>query len=249
MIGMVLASILLAIAAFVILELIYVQWNGDKVPAPNIVRTPVTSGSGPPLSYVVLGDSTAISQGSDYKDGFAALTAQELAKTHTVTLTNLGVSGARLGDVLKTQVSLVKQYKPDVILIAAGANDVTHLTLSASAKGTLESIAKELIEQQCSVKIVLTGSPDMGAIPRFPQPLRSFAGTRSEQLNEVFLAVVEHRELTFAPIAAQTGTTIRQHPEWFAADKFHLKAEGYATWVPVLNLAISGALSQQPDHC
>ena len=46
----------------------------------------------------------------------------------------------------------------------------------------------------------------------------------------------------FAHIADETGKTFLEHPEYFAADKFHPLDEGYAVWVPILNAAIDKAL-------
>ena len=95
----------------------------------------------------------------------------------------------------------------------------------------------------------LTGAPDMGAIPRFPQPLRWLAGIRTTAVNRPIQAVIQDKKLTFAPIAAKTGSVFRQNPGLFAADKFHPNSEGYQLWTPVINAALDEALQNQPSHC
>src|SRR5688572_552909 len=79
--------------------------------------------SGPKLTYVVLGDSTAAAVGTDYESGIAVQTATELAKRHAVTKVNLGVTGARMRDVRERQLPEAVALRPDVVLLSAGAND------------------------------------------------------------------------------------------------------------------------------
>src|SRR6476660_8507001 len=73
--------------------------------------------SGSTLAYVVLGDSTAAGQGAPYENGIAVLTARELAKTRTVMLTNLAISGARTRDILAVQLPAAERLRPDLVLI------------------------------------------------------------------------------------------------------------------------------------
>lgn len=242
---------LAVVVAFVVFEGLFVVFNGSKVPTPNIPRQPLAAGKGSSLNYVVLGDSTAVAQGADYQQGFAVATTQHLAADHAVTMYNLAVSGARTADVLNQQLpQMPKQVqKLDLVLIAVGPNDVTHLTSSTSVKNSLQKITDQLVRQNCDVKIVLTGSAQMGAVPRFPQPLRALMGWRTTQLNKIFDQVINQKQLTFAPIAKKTGPTFEQNPALFAPDKFHPNAEGYAIWIPVLNAALDDALASQPSHC
>ena len=67
-------------------------------------------------------------RGAPYERGIAVATARHLATRGPVTLTNLAVSGARFGDVRRDQLPAAVRSRPDVVLVAAGANDVTGLT-------------------------------------------------------------------------------------------------------------------------
>jgi len=51
-----------------------------------------------------------------------------------VILRNLGVSGATWTDVRAAQLPAAVRASPDVVVLAAGANDVTHLTPLGSAR-------------------------------------------------------------------------------------------------------------------
>lgn len=238
---MIVMSVVALVVCFVLFEVLYVKYSGSAVPAPTIARSTQTIGTGPNLTYVVMGDSTAIAQGGNYAQGYAEASAQHLAKHNTVHWKNLAVSGARANDVLATQIPQAVAMHPDVALIAVGANDVTHATSPSSVRESLEGAIAGLRHANPAIKVVLTGSPDMGSVPRFAQPVRWYAGVRTQQLNKTIEAMATQLHVTFAPVASQTGPTFRKHPELFAADKFHPTDAGYKLWIPVINTALDTA--------
>lgn len=206
-------------------------------------REPVSFGSsGLPLTYVVLGDSTAAGVGAAYESGIAVSTAKELGRQRRVTMTNLAVSGARIRDVRERQLSAAEALRPDVVLLAVGANDVTHLTRVRSMRDDLSEIVRRLRVANPAVQVVLTGSPDMGSPPRVPWLLRGLASGRTKQVNRMFRAEAARLDLVFAPIADTTGPLFRRDRTLFHADRFHPNERGYATWVPVLNEALTVAM-------
>ncbi len=247
----ILAGVLAAMLAFVALlgieALIAVQTvpdDGYRAPsqAPRTFGDPDARRS---LRYVVLGDSTAAGRGAPYESGIAVLTARGLAADRQVTLTNLAVSGARMGDVRSDQLPAALDIAPDVVFVSAGANDVTGLTRLGSVRDDLEQIVQRLRDARREVAIVVTGSPDMGAPPRIPQPLRAIAGWRGRHLTDVVREVVRERDLVLAPIAELTGRRFRADRSLFAADGFHPSAAGYAIWVPVIQAALDRALTRR----
>ncbi len=245
------AVIVLAIVAGVGLLVVetLLALRGPQVAFVPPSPAPTTLGSGPRLEYVVLGDSTAAGQGAAYDRGIAMATARHLARTHRVTLTNLAVSGARMSDVEASQLPAAARRRPDVVLISAGANDVTHLTRADTVTQSLEAVVQSLRAANPEVDIVVTAAPDMGSVPRLAQPLRAVAGWRTGQLNGAIEDVVERRELVLAPIASRTGPAFRRDAQLFAEDRFHPNAEGYATWIPVLTDALDRAVSTRAgDH-
>lgn len=198
--------------------------------------------SAPRLTYVVLGDSTAAGVGGHYDLGIAVSTAKELARRHGVTMTNLAVSGARMRDVRQLQLAAAASLRPDIVLLSAGANDVTHLTRVSSMRADLDEIVRTLRAANPEVKIVITGSPDMGAPPRIPWILRGLANCRTHSANRMFREEATRLNLVFAPIAEVTGPILRRDPTLFDADRFHPNDRGYATWITVLNEALATAV-------
>lgn len=230
--------LVITIVLLIVVEVIIIKYNGKTVAVPNIPREPETIGTGQPLNFVVLGDSTAVGQGSEYDDGIARNSARYLAaKGYAVKFYNFGVSGAVVDDILIKQVPMAQKIQPDLILIVVGANDVTHLTKPSIYHSKLLQTIGSLRASQPQIKIIYTGSPDMGSIPRFPQPARYFAGKRTDQLNARLRDFQIENTVVFAPIAEDTGKIFSENPGLFAQDKFHPNGKGYAAWMPTLKRA------------
>lgn len=235
---------------FVAAEWLLITYNGKVVPAPDVDRGAHTQGSGKPLTYVILGDSTAAGQGASEGKGIGPATAQFLAQDHAVSWYNFAVSGARAEDVATSQLEQAIRIKADIVLISVGSNDVTHLTSPRAIHTSMTTVIDGLLAANCNTRIVLTGSAAMGSVPRIPQPLRWLAGQRANQLNNgVFTQLIHDRELTFAPVAEKTGPTFLKDRSLFAADNFHPNDAGYDVWTPVLTDALKEALRLQPSHC
>ncbi len=216
----------------------------DDYRAPS--TAPRTLGpKGAPLRLVVLGDSTATGRGAPYERGIAVAAARHLATRRRVTLTNLAVSGARLGDVRRAQLPDAARLRPDVVLLAAGANDVTGLTRPSSVRDHLTTIVRLLRRARSDVAIVVTGSPDVGSAPRLAQPLRMVAGLNTRRLNGALESVVRDERLVLAPLAKRTGQRFRDDRSLFAPDGFHPSAAGYAVWIPVIEAALDQATAQR----
>jgi lysophospholipase L1-like esterase len=221
-------------------------------PPPASPRPPAgieTFGTGPSvLRYLVLGDSTAVGVGGTYENGIARQTSRHLSRRGQVLMKNVAVSGARVADVLEDQLPRIGDFRPDLVLLDVGANDVIRLTSAASLARDLEEIYRELVARNCGVRIVVTGAPDMSTPPRIPRLLRGIAGRRTAALNEEFEKFVARRNLVFAPIARETGPLFKRDRSLFDDDRFHPNDRGYATWIEVIEPALDRALAQ-PSRC
>jgi lysophospholipase L1-like esterase len=240
--GVVIAAFLLSFVLF--WQVFYITHHYTaSVPAPQIPRIPETFGlNGPPLQFVVMGDSTSIGQGAEYEQGIARMSARLLAQNHTVTMTNVGISGARVADVRSKQLAKATALKPDLVLRAVGANDVTHLTLLSSVRGNTQAIIAQLQVANPKVHIILTGSPAMGSVARFALLTQWAAGTRVRQVNGIFAGVAaQYSNVLLLPLAKETGYAFKHNPSLFAADNFHPNAAGYAVWQPVVTTGLQTA--------
>jgi len=203
----------------------------------------------PALTFVVIGDSTGAGQGAPYEAGIAVAGARFLAGAgRRVTLVNRSVSGATMADVRREQLEPAATLRPDVVLVAAAANDVTGLVRTGSVTDDLEAIVARLREASPAVRIVVTGSPDVGSSPRLAQPLRAVAGLRARQMNAAIRKLAEREGLVFAPIAARTGPLFRRDRSLFSPDRYHPDARGYATWRAPLVEALAAAMAAPPTR-
>jgi lysophospholipase L1-like esterase len=236
-------AVLLALTAFVVVEVLIIKYNGTPVPEPHIPRQAQTAGSGSPLSYVVLGDSTAVAQGAAYDQGYAVGSWKYLAERYEVTMVNLGVSGATVQTVYEDQVPKAADLKPDVVLLSAGANDATHFTRRATVQTFLQKIIDDLKRANPDVRIVVTRSPAMDSVSRFPIGARQLLGLRTRQINDAYAPLIARNNLFVAPIAERTRAAFLADTSLTASDKFHPSARGYALWTPVINEALDAALA------
>lgn len=231
-----------ALLLIIVVEFLYIRYTGENVPAPEIPREPQVYGNGEPLMYVVMGDSTSIAQGSAYENGFAVQSAKHLAKDRQVTLINTGISGATAKTVRADQLEKAVTYKPDVVLLAVGANDVTHRTNFDAAKADLQAIVDGLRASNPGVVIVFTRSPAVDAVNRFPIGAKQLIRRQVDNFNRSLEPFIADNKLVLAPVAEQTRQAFLDDPTLLAADKFHPNDRGYALWTPVINNALDSAL-------
>lgn len=217
------------------MNFLVIMYGGKPLPKPQIPRDIQTLGQGSPKTYAVLGDSTAVGLGGDYKQGIAMETARHIGKRYTVRFQNFAIAGARTHDVLHEQVPRAVYLKPDFVLLAVGANDVTRRTPLSNIKSDMQAIITKFITVNPRVKIILTGAPAMGVVPRIPQPLRYLAGKRTKQINAVMAKITQKTRVYLAPIAQRTGPILKKQPHVFAPDNFHPNTTGYRLWSPILN--------------
>jgi lysophospholipase L1-like esterase len=236
--GLVFAALVVGTAVVLAVE-IQLARSGARLPHLELVID--RSGSG--RRVVWLGDSTAAGVGastaagalpSQVADRFAATggtpdgPAPKAPLDFGDSLLDLAVSGARVADVLADQVPKVTDIRPDLILISVGANDTIHLTSRRTFRHTYEKVVRALPP---GVPVVLLGVPDMGAIPRFAQPLRAVSGWRGRSLDGEVRRVAAATGAAYVDIAGPTGPPFRRHPgRYFAADDFHPSDAGYGLW-------------------
>jgi lysophospholipase L1-like esterase len=221
--GLVVAAAVVG-AAVVLLVEIQLARAGNRLPDLEMVLDRQGAGR----RTVWLGDSTAAGVGASSASGALPSQVADGLAAPSASVTDLAVSGARVADVLADQVPKVAGLQPDLVLISVGANDTIHLTGRGAFRHTYEELLRALPP---GVRVVLLGVPDMGAIPRFAQPLRAVAGWRGRNLDAEVRRVAADAGAIYADIAGPTGPPFRRHPDrYFAADDFHPSDAGYGLW-------------------
>jgi lysophospholipase L1-like esterase len=168
--------------------------------------------AGGPL-WVALGDSTAQGIGASTPDrGYVGLLLEKLRAhdNHPWRVINLSVTGARLADVVWTQLPRVYVAgDPELVTCAVGANDLIRFGFPRARE---------------ALRALIAGLPSGAVLATCPQGLFP---QRTRELNRIICAEAHAAGLRVADVWANTG------PPWrgkYAGDDFHPNDNGYADW-------------------
>ncbi|WP_033423873.1 SGNH/GDSL hydrolase family protein [Actinomadura flavalba] len=205
--------------------------------------------SGPaPLSFVMLGDSTAAGLGVGSPDETpGALLAAGLSAIsgRGVKLTNVALSGSRSA-ALDGQVERALAARPDVAVIMIGANDVTARVSPAESVGHLVRAVERLRDAGCEV--VVGTCPDLGSVKPLMQPLRWIARRASRRLAAAQTIVVVERGGRSVSLGDLLGHEFAADPlGMFSDDRYHPSARGYAAAAAAVLPSMAAALGLDPD--
>lgn len=234
-----------AVAAMLGIE-IYAALNRDYLPTEPAIAIGGTFGAedATPLRFVVLGDSTAAGVGAgDAAHAYPTVLAERLAaRGRRVTLLALGISGARVADVLHDQVGRAVAAHPQVVFVGIGANDTIHATGLDSIRADMGAIIDRL--QATGASLVVAGAPDMRAAA-FAEPLRSIAGWRGRQVAAAIGDAAHSKGVPVVPLARETGHLFAAAPDRYnSEDDFHPSGAGYALWADAIYPYLENAVDQ-----
>ncbi|MEY2398172.1 MAG: hypothetical protein QOJ00_1346 [Actinomycetota bacterium] len=245
----ILIALVLGLAVVAIGAEILLARRGDKLDTPdvkNLTRTSQSTAPDQPLRVLWLGDSTAAGVGASGPDGaVSSQVAKRLeATTHSSYQTDVvAVSGARVKNLLQTQLPRVASFKPDIVVISVGANDTIHLTSQDLFRKQYEQLITGL--KQANVeprRIVMIGVPDLGATTRLLEPLRTITGVRGRKLDEIVKDISRRFGTQYVDIFTATSAAFRANPAGLlAADNFHPSDAGYALWADAITPAVARA--------
>jgi lysophospholipase L1-like esterase len=188
----------------------------------------------PPLTLVMLGDSTSVGYGTRIPDELPGVIIARGIAAHLdrpVHLRSHGLTGARTAD-LPRQLELCLADRPDVVVILIGANDLRDKVPPWRCAAQLGQAVRALTNR--GIPVVAGTCPDFGVVTAIPQPLRSVLSTWSLRL-----AGLQERAVTAAggrpvALARLVSPQFVGNPDLFAADRFHPSGAGYGRAMQVL---------------
>lgn len=196
-----------------------------------------------PLTLAVLGDSSVAGVGADSAE--TTLTygvAKVLAEQYRVTLHALGVSGARIANVVAEQLPQLAEIDPDVVLVCVGTNDITHCTPMLEVQRQLRLLATGLQDVAPDAVKVVSGLPPAETSRAFRWPLRNVLGTWARAYTRLYKAELEHHDITVLDITRVTRAAFHKRPEMFSDDWFHPSSTGYTFLGGLYGAAVREAL-------
>ncbi|MFN2388203.1 MAG: SGNH/GDSL hydrolase family protein [Actinomycetota bacterium] len=239
-------AVTVALAALVGIEIV-LALRREYLPTAPAMRIEGTFGApeSQPLRFVVLGDSTAAGLGADSADdAYPSVLARKLAADgYRVHLTGLGISGARVRDLLEEQVPEAVASSPDLIFVGIGANDVTHLTPLDEIGRDIARALERLLESGATV--VVAGPPDMHVFA-WAEPLRSLSAWRGRAVAARIEEAARAAAVPVVQLAEETGPRFTEDPvRYHSADEFHPSSDGYALWADAIYPVLERALQER----
>ncbi|MBL8115844.1 MAG: SGNH/GDSL hydrolase family protein [Acidobacteria bacterium] len=197
---------------------------------PSGPRRGVVSGDpqcGPEIRLLVMGDSTA---GGSEVPTFALSLAGQLASAlggrtrRSVRWAILTRGGITAETLLTKYVPWCAAERPDLIVIALGANVIIARQSPAAWKEQLTRIVDGLRETCGEIPIVLTSMPPIARLEAIPQPVRALAAVQAVRLDAAARSVTRKRRnvLMASSYLARSG--------FLGPDGCHPSVAGYAEW-------------------
>lgn len=189
-----------------------------------------------PLTYFVLGDSTAVGVGAGrLEESYPYQVAAHLAKQgHRVHVINLAHSGARWKEVQETQLPTLSGHAkrlgpPDFITLVVGANDATHRT---SADTYLAQVHKSIEELRHypKARVLIANTPDMALVPALQPFIAGWIGGFARRQNASLSSEMAATHFHLVDLYERGKLDARQDSALYAADRFHPSSKGYARW-------------------
>lgn len=184
-----------------------------------------------PLVYVALGDSTVEGVGAtDTSRAYTSLIYADLLRQYRhVTYHNLGKRGARVRDVVETQLNRAVEARPTLITLSIGANDALHQTSLKHFRTDMDYLLATLHEQTEAI-IVMTNIPDFSFAPRVPAPLKPVIRLRIGQYNSIITEIGHEQSITLVDTFKESALVARRFPHAVSSDNFHPSDFGYTLW-------------------
>jgi len=193
-----------------------------------------------PLRLAVLGDSIAYGTGATrVADTLGprlvdALTAAGVPAEHRV----FAVPGAVTAG-LAAQVERARAWRPQLVVVVIGANDLTHLVPPERAAAALGAVVRTL--RAAGAQVVLAPAPDLSIVPHVPPFLREIVRAGSGAMRVAQVRAVRAEGGLVADADGATSAAFAADPRLFSGDRFHPSSAGYAVIASALAPVVEDA--------
>jgi lysophospholipase L1-like esterase len=193
-----------------------------------------------PLRLAVLGDSIAYGTGAARVGDtlgprlVAALTAAGVPAEHRV----FAVPGA-VSAGLAAQVERAHAWRPQLVVVVIGANDLTHLVPPETAAAALAAATRSL--RVAGAQVVLAPAPDLSIVPHVPPFLREIVRAGSGAMRAAQARAVRVEGGLVADADGATSAAFAADRQLFSADRFHPSSAGYAVIASALAPVVEDA--------
>lgn len=185
--------------------------------------------SHPSLRVAVLGDSSVTAPGvAGPHEIWVSRVCSRLAETRHVVLESFAVGGSRAKEVIESQLDDAIAFRPDLVFVSVGANDVIKGVPLARFAAELDRLIEALVDTGATV--VQSGVGVLGTIPRLYPPLSTLLSRRAHRFDRVHWDVAATHGTAVVDQRSDDATIWKTDRTLWAADHFHVSAAGHARW-------------------
>lgn len=198
--------------------------------------------------FATLGDSVTAGTAGDEWSLWPQLVTEWLA-THSpgVRHFNFAIDGAMSGEVLRDQVPLALESRPDLVIVICGANDVLHYPRPdvEAAGDNLAACLGRLAEEILPARIATATYPDFVRFLPWRPKSKARVASGLARLNEAIRLVAEDHGTLCVDLAAWSR---RYSDEAYDADGIHPSQVGHRRIAIAMTLALSSRLELPDAH-
>ena len=187
-----------------------------------------------PERFLALGDSFTIGTGTTPDRSFPAVLARLWTEGgRAVVLSNPAVNGYTTDDLLQYELALVVSFRPTLITLLIGANDIVQGSSDDRYRGQLRSIHQMIRSDAPDARVIALPQPDWSLSPAgsgFGEP--AAIARKIERFNEIARNEAERAHsvwIDLFPLMREQG-----RKRMVAADGLHPSAEAYDEWAQAL---------------
>jgi acyl-CoA thioesterase I len=170
------------------------------------------------IIYVAMGDSAAQGIGaSQPTNGYVGRLAERIAAAQgkTVRVVNISETGAKLKDIINSQLPEMVKYQPAIVTLDIGGNDIKQFD------------AKKYEVEMSEIMSRLPKGTYISDVPYFTT--RFWNNSKVNEANQIFYRLSKSHDLQLVPLHIYTKEQISRWHD-FAADWFHPNDRGYHVW-------------------
>lgn len=204
-----------------------------KVAAVVALAAHAQDGGAKRLRYLALGDSFTCGTGSSPDLAFPAQLRRVLHKRGVeVRVENVAVNGYSTRELVERELEALPRFKPDVVTLAIGANDLVRGDDPVAYRKNLRRIFKAITQADVHLVLVLP-QPDWSQSPvaaGFGEPAALRA--RIEAYNAILREEAEAAGAKYLDLFPQFVEEAKRG--WLAPDGLHPSPRAYAAWAEAL---------------
>lgn len=194
-----------------------------------VIATPTNGLAGKNITYVALGDSLTAGVGaSSISETYPYKIANHLANANqaNVTYVNLGIPGATADQVVRDELEKAISYKPDVVTLLIGVNDMHN---QVSKKVFSERVSK-IVSSFPTAKVYVITAPYLGSSEITLPPYNWYFDWQTRSYNQVLQGLKYNYYFSVVDLYSVSKDVFDKDLANYSSDGFHPSASGYDVW-------------------